>query len=212
MLQRRPPGIARQVLARNDAWHRTFMTSTLPAIRDSALPFISDTTDFQADNLVYTAAGPVLVDPDNADYPRRVADFTHPAQPVVMCSAVWGGHFEVNRPDRACRRPRQERHHRCRGGRPRGHQRPGHRPAKSTDRAVEQILVRKVAKDSAAKARRQAISQLKAVLVDADPVLRESPGGMGTRADCPGHPRCWLGVLVRVGCLAQLGLDCFVGD
>jgi transposase len=52
--------------------------------------------------------------------------------------------------------------------------------AKSCDGAVEQIRVYKVAKDSAVKARRQAINQLKAILVTADPALRESLAGLST--------------------------------
>ncbi|MEV0696150.1 hypothetical protein [Streptomyces sp. NPDC050388] len=40
----------------------------------------------------------------------------------------------------------------------------------------------KPSKDSAVKARTQAINQLKAVLVTADPVLREEPAGLGNTA------------------------------
>jgi Ser/Thr protein kinase RdoA (MazF antagonist) len=74
VLKSRAPEIALQVVGRAGPWHRTFMTDTLPAIRDSALPFIAGTTDFRASNLVYTATGPVLIDPDNADYLPRVLD------------------------------------------------------------------------------------------------------------------------------------------
>ena len=74
VLKSRAPEIALQVVGRTGPWHRTFMTDTLPAIRDSALPFIAGTTDFKAGNLVYTATGPVLIDPDNADYLPRVLD------------------------------------------------------------------------------------------------------------------------------------------
>lgn len=51
--------------------------------------------------------------------------------------------------------------------------------AKSGDGAVETIRMFKIAKDSAVKARTQAINQLKAVLVRADPALRESLSGLG---------------------------------
>ena len=51
--------------------------------------------------------------------------------------------------------------------------------AKSGDGAVEMIRMFKIAKDSAVKARTQAINQLKAVLVRADPTLRESLSGLG---------------------------------
>lgn len=53
---------------------------------------------------------------------------------------------------------------------------------KSGDGPVEQIRVYKIAKDSAVKARRQAINQLKAILVNAEPELRESLAGLGTMA------------------------------
>jgi transposase len=53
---------------------------------------------------------------------------------------------------------------------------------KSGDGPVEQIRIYKIAKDSAVKARRQAINQLKAILVNADPALRESLAGLGKMA------------------------------
>jgi transposase len=51
--------------------------------------------------------------------------------------------------------------------------------AKSNDGAVEAIRMFKIAKDSAIKARTQAINQLRAVLVRTDPQLRESLAGLG---------------------------------
>jgi transposase len=51
--------------------------------------------------------------------------------------------------------------------------------AKTTDGPVEMIRMFKLAKSSAVKARTQAINQLKAVLVNADSVLRESMAGLG---------------------------------
>ncbi len=74
VLERRAPEIARQVVARTGAWHRAFMTDTLHADRDGALPCVVATTDFRANNLVYTGTGPVLIDPDNADYLPRILD------------------------------------------------------------------------------------------------------------------------------------------
>jgi hypothetical protein len=44
---------------------------------------------------------------------------------------------------------------------------------------VEALRLLKLAKDSAVKARTQAINQLKAVLVGADPDLREAMAGLG---------------------------------
>jgi transposase len=51
--------------------------------------------------------------------------------------------------------------------------------AKSGDGSVEMIRMFKIAKDSAIKARTQAINQLRAVLVRTDPQLRESLAGLG---------------------------------
>lgn len=52
---------------------------------------------------------------------------------------------------------------------------------KSLDGPVEAMRILKVAKDSATKARVQAINLLKAVIVSADPKLRESLSGLSTR-------------------------------
>jgi len=52
---------------------------------------------------------------------------------------------------------------------------------KSGDGHVEAMRVFKLAKDSAVKSRTQAINQLKAVLVNADPALRESLAGLSTK-------------------------------
>ncbi|MEV4583418.1 IS110 family transposase [Nonomuraea jabiensis] len=63
--------------------------------------------------------------------------------------------------------------------------------AKTGDGAVEMIRMLKVARDSAVKARTQAINQLRAVLVRADPALRDALAGLGpitlirTCADLP---------------------------
>jgi transposase len=88
--------------------------------------------------------------------------------------------IEVNRPDRAARRRR-------------GKTDPVDAEAaaravlagratvtpKTADGPVETLRLLKLAKDSAVKARTQAINQLKAVLVTAEPSLRESLAGLG---------------------------------
>ncbi|WP_336214077.1 phosphotransferase [Nonomuraea sp. LPB2021202275-12-8] len=51
-----------------------FMTTTLPAVRDAELPAADVSVDFKAVNLVYTADGPVLVDPDNGERIPRLLD------------------------------------------------------------------------------------------------------------------------------------------
>jgi transposase len=53
--------------------------------------------------------------------------------------------------------------------------------AKSSDGPVEVIRMFKLAKTSATKSRTQAINQLRAVLVSADPALRESLSGLGAK-------------------------------
>jgi len=55
-----------------------------------------------------------------------------------------------------------------------------HARAKSADGCVEILRILKLAKESAIKSRTQAINQLKAVLVTAEPGLRESLSGIGT--------------------------------
>ena len=52
--------------------------------------------------------------------------------------------------------------------------------AKSGDGRVEMLRMFKLAKESAVKSRTQAINQLRAILVNADPGLRESLAGLGT--------------------------------
>jgi Transposase len=96
--------------------------------------------------------------------------------------------LEVNRPDRAVRRRRGktdtiDAENAARGvlsGQTTA-------VAKSGDGTVEAIRLLKIAKDSAIKARTQAINQMRAVLVRADPQLRESLDGRSTPliATCP---------------------------
>jgi transposase len=88
--------------------------------------------------------------------------------------------IEINRPDRATRRRRGktdavDAENAARvvlSGRSTA-------VAKAADGSVEMIRMFKLAKDSAVKARTQAINQLRAVLVRTDPQLRESLTGLG---------------------------------
>ncbi|MFE2457582.1 IS110 family transposase [Streptomyces sp. NPDC059402] len=88
--------------------------------------------------------------------------------------------FEVNRPDRTARRllgksdplDAQAAERAVLSGRARAR-------AKSGDGPVHSARIYKLAKDSAVKARAQAINQLKAVLVIADPALRERMSSLG---------------------------------
>ncbi|MFF4840341.1 IS110 family RNA-guided transposase [Streptomyces collinus] len=90
--------------------------------------------------------------------------------------------FEVNRPDRSARRllgksdplDAQDAARAVLSGRARAR-------AKSGDGPVHSARIFKLAKDSAVKARTQAINQLKAVLVIADPALRERLPSLGNR-------------------------------
>ncbi|WP_329181190.1 IS110 family transposase [Streptomyces decoyicus] len=91
--------------------------------------------------------------------------------------------FEVNRPDRSVRRRRgksdpvdaQEAARAVLSGRACSR-------AKAGDGPVQCARLFKLAKDSAVKARTQAINQLRAVLVSADPDLREQLAGLRTPA------------------------------
>jgi Ser/Thr protein kinase RdoA (MazF antagonist) len=56
-----------------------FPTSILPLVRDAGLPECTIITDYKANNLIYTADGPVLIDPDNADYGPRLFDLAFAA-------------------------------------------------------------------------------------------------------------------------------------
>lgn len=51
-----------------------FMPRVLPAIRQARLPMVGAVMDYKANNLIYTSDGPVLVDPDNADWAPRLLD------------------------------------------------------------------------------------------------------------------------------------------
>ncbi|MEU2736142.1 IS110 family transposase [Streptomyces sp. NPDC007095] len=90
--------------------------------------------------------------------------------------------YEVNRPDRTARRllgksdplDAQAAARAVRSGRAKAR-------AKTGDGPVHSARMYKLAKDSAVKARTQAINQLKAVLVIADPNLRERLSSLGNR-------------------------------
>ncbi|HET8660365.1 MAG TPA: transposase [Micromonosporaceae bacterium] len=119
---------------------------------------------------------------------------------------------EVNRPDRATRRRRgktdavdaEAAARAVLGG-------SATAAAKTANGPVEGIRVLKLAKDSAVKARVQAMNQLHAVLVNADPALRErlaplTPARL-LRACAQLDPSCWAGVDAAVAytlaCLAR---------
>ena len=90
---------------------------------------------------------------------------------------------EVNRPDRAARRRHGKTDavdalaaaHAVLSGRANG-------TAKTGDGPVEMLRMFRLARTSAVKARTQAINQLKAVIVGADPALRESLSGLSRTA------------------------------
>ena len=91
--------------------------------------------------------------------------------------------IEVNRPDRAARRSKgktdvvdaEAAARAVLSGRATSAAKAGRGP-------IEQLRVYKIAKDSAVKARVQATNQLKAILVNADPALRQSLSGLSTKA------------------------------
>lgn len=91
--------------------------------------------------------------------------------------------IDVNRPDRAARRRNgktdpldaQEAARAVLNGRARVQ-------AKTGDGPVQSARMFKLAKDSAVKARTQAINQLKAIVVTADPVLRDELAGLSNSA------------------------------
>ncbi|NED96327.1 aminoglycoside phosphotransferase family protein [Phytoactinopolyspora alkaliphila] len=56
-----------------------FPAAILPRVRDAGLPECTIVTDYKANNLIYTAEGPVLVDPDNADHGPRLFDLAFAA-------------------------------------------------------------------------------------------------------------------------------------
>ena len=51
-----------------------FPKEVLPIVRGAGLPSVSAVMDYKANNLVFGADGPVLIDPDNADYAPRLLD------------------------------------------------------------------------------------------------------------------------------------------
>jgi len=90
---------------------------------------------------------------------------------------------EVNRPDRAVRRRRGKSD--AVDAEAAAHAVISRRASavpKAGDGRVEEIRVYKLAKDSAVKAKRQAVNQLHAVLVNCEPALRENLAGLGRKA------------------------------
>lgn len=74
VLKAHRPDLHREVLGRFAPRLRSFMATTLPAVRDAGLPVADVTLDFKAVNLVYAEAGPVLIDPDNGERAPRLLD------------------------------------------------------------------------------------------------------------------------------------------
>ncbi|MGI5489745.1 phosphotransferase [Microtetraspora malaysiensis] len=68
------PDLLDVVLSRVSPWLASFMTETLPPVRDADLPRAVVSMDFKANNLVYVDGRPVLIDPDNAEYAPRLLD------------------------------------------------------------------------------------------------------------------------------------------
>jgi Ser/Thr protein kinase RdoA (MazF antagonist) len=73
------PHAPRQVVEQLVMLVSRFTTDVLPSIRDAQLPQTNASMDYKANNLVYTPAGPVLVDPDNGDFAPRLLDLAEAA-------------------------------------------------------------------------------------------------------------------------------------
>jgi hypothetical protein len=56
-----------------------FCAEVLPALRQVPLPATNACMDYKATNLIYTSAGPVLIDPDNGDFAPRILDLAQAA-------------------------------------------------------------------------------------------------------------------------------------
>jgi Ser/Thr protein kinase RdoA (MazF antagonist) len=76
-----------------------FPERILPRIREARLPMAGAVMDYKANNLIYAESGPVLIDPDNADWAPRILDLAlavlqfhieHPTSPGRLFSpAEW---------------------------------------------------------------------------------------------------------------------------
>jgi Ser/Thr protein kinase RdoA (MazF antagonist) len=53
---------------------RQWCAGTVDRLRDGDLPFVGVSSDYKANNLVFTGSGPVLVDPDNGGREPRILD------------------------------------------------------------------------------------------------------------------------------------------
>ncbi len=73
------PHAPSQAVERFAALISSFAADVLPPIRDAQLPYANASMDYKASNLVYTPAGPVLVDPDNGDFAPRLLDLAQAA-------------------------------------------------------------------------------------------------------------------------------------
>ncbi len=73
-LAKSAPLVSGPLLDRLTELARRLEPELLPAIRAADLPWCEASADWKATNLVYTTDGPVLVDPDNAEYLPRLLD------------------------------------------------------------------------------------------------------------------------------------------
>jgi spectinomycin phosphotransferase len=73
-LARYEPLAAEPVLSRLRDLAARFESELLPAMRAGELPYVDATSDWKANNLIYTPDGPVLVDPDNGEHMPRLLD------------------------------------------------------------------------------------------------------------------------------------------
>jgi Ser/Thr protein kinase RdoA (MazF antagonist) len=74
VISKNAPDIDDDVVDRMAAGLESFMTDTLPVIRDGSLPLVAASLDFRAANLVYVGDAAVLIDPDGAERAPRVLD------------------------------------------------------------------------------------------------------------------------------------------
>ncbi len=73
------PHAPQQVLEQLTALVSSFTDELLPSIRSAQLPCRNASMDYKANNLIYTPAGPVLIDPDNGDFAPRLLDLAQAA-------------------------------------------------------------------------------------------------------------------------------------
>ena len=70
----RPPLLRAAAMKGSNADLGRRFAHALPSLRTADLPAAAVTSDFKANNLVYTSTGPVMVDPDNGGVEPRLLD------------------------------------------------------------------------------------------------------------------------------------------